>query len=160
MDAVFSVSFVFVLAGTIYPGKASYNRDINLTLDLLDHLSLHGNRAACNRRADILQMCDHLGIPREQGAVPLRPGQHAQSDIGNPMPREHLTAFPSQTERTTDNTTPIYFSEPALQWVNDIDELLLQQDPHDFYSLYCNDGFPLAGTVETDWEALERQIFR
>jgi hypothetical protein len=59
-----------------------------------------------------------------------------------------------------DNTTPVDFSEPALQWVTDIDQLLLQQDPHDFFSLYSNNGLPLAGTVETDWETLERQIFR
>ncbi|KAL3460977.1 hypothetical protein BJX64DRAFT_278118 [Aspergillus heterothallicus] len=160
LDAIFSVAFVFVLARTIYPGKGSYNRDINLTLDLLNHLSLHGNKAAHNRRADILQMCDQIGISQEHATLASRLEQPSisASDQATELEQPIVNLHPA--ELFPDNTTPIDFSEPALHWVNDIDELLLQQDPHDFYSLYCNDAFPLAGTVETDWEALERQIFQ
>ncbi|KAL2866660.1 fungal specific transcription factor domain-containing protein [Aspergillus lucknowensis] len=160
LDAIFSVAFVFVLAGKIYPGKESYNRDIKLTLALLDHLSSHGNRAAPNRRADILQMCDHLGIAREQMAFSTHGERHPTRDPDKPPEHVQVADIPTETGPPQDTTTPLDFTEPALQWVNDIDELMLQQDPHDFYSLYYNDGFPLAGTVETDWEALERQIFR
>ncbi|KAL2826097.1 hypothetical protein BDW59DRAFT_161222 [Aspergillus cavernicola] len=158
LDAIFSAAFVFVLAGTIYPNKESCWRDINLALDVLDQLSLHGNKASSNRRADILQMCDHLGISREQVAhtAPVEPT--STSAVEHIQPNAHI-AVPAMEQPIQDNTTPLNFSEPALNWVNNIDELLLEQDPHDFYSLYCNDGLPLAGTVETDWEALERQIF-
>jgi hypothetical protein len=158
LDAIFSVAFVLVLAGTIYPGKGSYSRDIQLTLDLINHLSLNGNKAARNRRADIVQMCDHLGISKE-GPVVESHQRQLPYDIHQDTELEQPTAHAREAEPLPDNTTPIDFSEPALQWVNGIDELLLQQDPHDFYSLYCNDAFPLAGTVETDWEALEAQIF-
>ncbi|KAL4874438.1 hypothetical protein BJY04DRAFT_225929 [Aspergillus karnatakaensis] len=158
LDAIFSVAFVFVLAGTIHPGKESCWRDINLTLHLLDHLSSHGNKAAYNRRVDILQMCEHLGISREQNdnntqANPISACEpEGTSAIFNPPVG---IAPPVQ-----DSITPVDFSEPALQWVTEIDELLLQQDPHDFYSLYSNNGLPLVGTIETDWEALENQIYR
>ncbi|KAL3486313.1 hypothetical protein BJX62DRAFT_228833 [Aspergillus germanicus] len=158
LDAIFSVAFVLVLAATIYPGKGSYSRDIQLTLDLLNHLSLNGNKAARNRRADIAQMCDHLGISKQGPVVASHQGQ-LPYDIHQAAELEQPTVSARGGEPLPDNTTPIDFSEPALQWVNGIDELLLQQDPHDFYSLYCNDAFPLAGTVETDWEALEAQIF-
>ncbi|KAL2821151.1 hypothetical protein BJX63DRAFT_379487 [Aspergillus granulosus] len=159
LDAIFSVAFVFVLAATIYPGKGSYNRDINLTLDLLNHISFHGNKAARNRRTDILQMCHLLGISREQTVLASHLEQPSIPAFDQVLEPEQPTVILNGVEPLPNNTTPIDFSEPALQWVNDIDELLLQLDPHDFYSLYCNDAFPLAGTVETDWEALERQIF-
>ncbi|KAL5042077.1 hypothetical protein BDW71DRAFT_200866 [Aspergillus fruticulosus] len=158
LDAIFSVAFVLVLAGTIYPSKGSYSRDIHLALDLLNHLSLNGNKAARNRRADIVQMCDHLGITREGPVLASHQGQLSYS-MHQATELEQTTVPAREAETLPDNTTPIDFSEPALQWVHGIDELLLQQDPHDFYSLYCNDTFPLAGTVETDWEALEAQIF-
>ncbi|KAL4871699.1 hypothetical protein BDV12DRAFT_18414 [Aspergillus spectabilis] len=160
LDAIFSVAFVFVLAGTIYPGKESCWRDINLTLNLLHHLGSHGNKASHNRRDDIVQMCDHLGISREQADVATQANPNLTCEIEQPAGYDvSINSSTEPAQPMQDNTTPVDFSEPALQWVMDIDQLLLQQDPHDFYSLYSNNGLPLAGTVETDWETLERQIF-
>lgn len=156
LDAIFSTAFVFVLAATIYPDNESYLREINSTVQLFDYLSESGNQASHNRRADILQMCDHLGLFRELVDSPSQAGQtlacpHGQNAQIN---RQGLV------QSLIAGETPVDFSEPALQWVTDIDQLLLQQDPHNFYSLYSNNGLPLAGTVETDWETLESQIFR
>ncbi|KAK6226070.1 hypothetical protein QIS74_02117 [Colletotrichum tabaci] len=64
LDAAFSAAFVFVLVDSIHV-RASHPSSIvqiRKASEVLEHLASQGNIAAQKRRADIIQMCNHLGV--------------------------------------------------------------------------------------------------
>ncbi|KAL4933735.1 fungal specific transcription factor domain-containing protein [Aspergillus undulatus] len=95
LDAIFSVAFVFVLSSTIYPDKESCWRDINSTLELLDYLSSHGNKASHNRRADIVQRCDYLGISGQR----TRAAGQENSALGEEIERSAMPGSRIETQK-------------------------------------------------------------
>ncbi|OLN89944.1 hypothetical protein CCHL11_10120 [Colletotrichum chlorophyti] len=64
LDAAFSAAFVFVLVDRIHANTSQLPSKTTIckASGILEHLSSQGNIAAGKRRADIDQMCAHLGI--------------------------------------------------------------------------------------------------
>jgi hypothetical protein len=122
-----------------------------------------------------MQMCDHLDIPRELISNPNQ--ATTDTSIVNDLPESRSTTTSTrdlhgrhssneqhylETQHAEDSVAPhVTNPEQPLHWVDDssISETIIGQNTHDLYSLYYNDGLGLTGTVETDWEALEKQIF-
>ncbi|WQF81651.1 hypothetical protein CDEST_06665 [Colletotrichum destructivum] len=70
LDAAFSAAFVFVLVDSIH-ARASHPSSIvqiRKASEILKHLASQGNFAAQKRRADINQMCSHLGVSFNEDA--------------------------------------------------------------------------------------------
>lgn len=168
LDAAFSVAFVFVLAETIYPKSHKHPglHGIQGSLNIFRHLKERGNKAAANREADIRQMCDHVGISLEHIT-------NAHQTTAGTSPVDNFPGFRVNTTSIRDlhdqqnaegqylmqdSLTPeLLNSEHPLHWV---DDLVSGQNIPDLYSVYYSDSLPITGTVETDWEALEREISR
>ncbi|KAF9891058.1 hypothetical protein FE257_004993 [Aspergillus nanangensis] len=176
LDAIFSVAFVFVLCESIYPHPHgdSCLQSIEETLGLLQYLVSRGNRAASNRKLDIIQMCEHLGITIDQGPLSQHGEMRDPCDVHpdvpsnfDQVPERHdpaSTRDPSEPDGTMADGIALAASLPAdpLPWDRDtsLSEIFTGYDNSELYSLYCDGNLPLTGTVETDWDIFERQTLR
>lgn len=165
LDATFSVAFAFVLGETIYrsPHQQSGLYGIRGTLQIFQYLTAKGNKASVNRENDVMQMCDHLAIHQDRIYNARKPSIDTSTADNLSKAQEEWeqnNQYSSGTQPLQDNMVPpTNCPETPLHWVGDtsINEMFLGSETHDLYSL-CNNDLPLAGTVETDWDVLERQI--
>jgi proline utilization trans-activator len=128
LDAIFSAAFVFVLTA-VSPVHASRRIvELRSAISLLEYLSSVGNKAAGNRLVDISQMCARLDID-------LSPGTERDTAQQEAPPWEGI-------EVLLEGETGIHMSE-----VGNLDFTS---------SFWLDQSFALDGTVETDWEELER----
>ncbi|OQU97036.1 Fungal Zn2-Cys6 binuclear cluster domain-containing protein [Cladophialophora immunda] len=99
IDATFSIALVFVLAEAIF---ADTDRQPDLhtgvlgAVEIFDYLVANGNKAAENRRADVLQICACLGISTDQTTATLD-GEKASSN--RPGRTDTAVSFPEVQAR-------------------------------------------------------------
>lgn len=174
------MAFIFVLVESIY-ATTKQGCGLNGTMDaigIFQYLTDHGNRAASNRRADIEEMCAHLGVSLQpdRGKTPEQ-NYFVVEDSQNQEQAGPLTSAASS--RQDMHSGPITQPQAPinLDWYEPFAQVFPEQIPypmedasmtemsfgegtHDIYSLYYNDDLALTGAVNTDWEELERQIVR
>jgi hypothetical protein len=112
-------------------------------------------------------MCNHLGISLDQTSNTLGAVMNSFSTGVRDHP-EHTASTDKPSEpHPLEMEAPQYgiglnaaSLEPPLHWLEDstVIETMMGDSMHDLYSLYNEDALSFSGRVETDWEALEREI--
>lgn len=141
-------------------------------MDLFDHLAERGNKASLSRKADVEQMCNHLGISTKSAH-----NSHSRDMQGSLSPRESTATtlrydpvmeIIQTTGRQQPHNAPdpvSYFDQfrssdlsPLGETENMLYDSLSDSVPHGLYNIYNNNDLMFSGSVELDWEELERQL--
>jgi proline utilization trans-activator len=173
LDALFSVAFIFVLAESV-PSDIGSRRgahDLKTAMDIFDYLGERGNKASLQRKMEIEQMCNHIGVSVQERNVlpgPVQTRSSSTQQVATP-PQTGMNRTPHATirdlEQTLDDTSgyplpSLQISEQPPRWENDInlDDTFSGSDPRDVYTIYQSNDLMLSGSVELDWEERERQL--
>lgn len=154
---------------------------------MFQHLTASGNKAAANRRADILQMCENLGLfsqpTGKDNSQENQPEKHLQQEVVEEPSlqvanqqlggSEHMSGLLiQQPQYQVEQMQPFYNSDEVFGTLLDHNNVIstvtndrplnnqVWDDTYDIYSCYHNDEFALTGAMETDWDELQRQIGR
>ncbi|KAJ5944920.1 hypothetical protein N7516_005088 [Penicillium verrucosum] len=171
LDALFSVAFVLILAGSAFSDAQQMRvvHGLKLAMNLFDYLAERGNKASLCRKTDIEQICNHVGVS-------LDGTNTASSDLqGTPTPTQHPTITswydpvaeiirsPTQQDQSGNQSGYIHpLQDPGLlplwQTENSFYDSFSGSMPRDLYTIYQNNDLALSGSIKLDWEELERQL--
>lgn len=174
LDALFSIAFVLILAEKVLSDdqKDRVSHGLRITMDLFDHLAERGNKASLSRKADVEQMCNHLGIstksadhsyprdrqeslsPRESTATTLRydPVMEIIQTTGRQQPHNLVDPVSYFDQFRSSDLSQLGETENMLY------DSLSDSVSHGLYNIYNNNDLMFSGSVELDWEELERQL--
>lgn len=173
LDALFSVAFVFVLAESVPSdiGSRQGAHDLKTAMEIFDYLGERGNKASLQRKMEIEQMCNHIGVSVQENnnvTSPLRIRSSSRQQVAiPPQPGINQTSHATirDVEQNLDDSSgyldpSLQISERPPRWENDInlDDTFSGSDPRDVYTIYQSNDLMLSGSVELDWEELERQL--
>ncbi|CAI7604070.1 unnamed protein product [Penicillium viridicatum] len=172
LDALFSVAFVFILAGSAFSDAQQIRvvQGLKLAMNLFDYLAERGNKASLCRKTDTEQICNHVGVSLDGASTALGDSQ------ATPTPTQHAAITPrydpvaeiirTPTQQPDQRVNPSGYLHPlratGLPPVRQTEDGLYDSFsgsvPRDLYTIHQNNDLALSGSVELDWEELERQL--
>jgi hypothetical protein len=104
-------------------------------------------------------MCRQLGIIQFQTDNGMQVSALTHHDRSSQVAQENQAPDPTQNTQLNPDLFTLLPEEP-LHWIDEIclDNMVTGENSHDLYAFYHNDNLALNGAIETDWEALEREL--
>ncbi|KZN84610.1 Proline utilization trans-activator [Penicillium chrysogenum] len=171
LDALFSVAFVLILAGSAFcdAQKMGVVHGLKRAMSLFDYLAERGNRASLCRKSDIEQMCNHVGVSLGRAGTPSGDLQNTPTPTHHPAitprydPAAEIIRSPQQPDQSGNQSGYLHplrdpGPPPLWQTENSLYDSFSGSVPRDLYTIYQNNDLALSGSIELDWEELERQL--
>jgi hypothetical protein len=138
-------------------------------MSLFDYLAERGNKASLCRKSDIEQICNHVGVSLGGAGTPSGDLQDTPTPTQHPAitprydPVAEIIRSPQQPDQSGNQSGylhPLHDPGPPPLWQteNSLYDSFSGSVPRDLYTIYQNNDLALSGSIELDWEELERQL--